>query len=66
MQLPNHVRPVDSTENGVGMAESGFAIQIQGKATTYNAVSNFYNNLTGSPYFQGVVLGPISSIPDLR
>jgi len=45
------------------MSESGFAIQIQGKATTYNAVSNFYNNLTGSPYFQGVVLGPISSIP---
>src|SRR5437773_1587620 len=45
------------------MTESGFAIQIQGKATTYNAVSNFYNNLTGSPYFQGVVLGPISSIP---
>ena len=45
------------------MSEGSFAIQIQGKATTYNAVSNFYNNLTGSRYFQGVVLGAISSIP---
>jgi len=45
------------------MTESGFAVQIRGKATTYNAVSNFYNNLTGSRYFQNVVLGPISSIP---
>src|SRR5262249_13943748 len=45
------------------MSESSFAIQIQGKATTYNAVSNFYNNLTGSRYFQNVVLGQISSIP---
>ncbi len=45
------------------MTESGFNVQIAGKATTYNAVSNFYNNLTGSRYFQNVVLGPISSIP---
>src|SRR5213593_14065 len=45
------------------MNESGFNIQMQGRATTYNAVSNFYNNLTGSRYFQNVVLGPISSIP---
>ncbi|MBI4169932.1 MAG: PilN domain-containing protein [Acidobacteria bacterium] len=45
------------------MTESGFNIQIQGKATTYNAVSNFYNNLTGSRYFQNVIMGPISSIP---
>ena len=45
------------------MTESGFSVQIRGKATTYNAVSNFYNNLTGSRYFQNVVLGPISSIP---
>jgi type IV pilus assembly protein PilN len=45
------------------MSESAFNIQIAGKATTYNAVSNFYNNLTGSRYFQNVVLGPISSIP---
>ncbi len=45
------------------MSESAFNIQISGKATTYNAVSNFYNNLTGSRYFQNVVLGPITSIP---
>jgi len=45
------------------MTESGWAVQIQGKATTYNAVSNFYNNLTGSRYFENVVLGPIMAIP---
>jgi type IV pilus assembly protein PilN len=44
------------------MTESGFSVQIRGKATTYNAVSNFYNNLTGSRYFQNVVMGPISSV----
>ncbi len=43
------------------MNESAFNITINGKATTYNAVSNFYNNLTGSRYFQNVVLGPIAS-----
>jgi len=36
-------------------------ISIAGKATTYNAVSNFYNNLTGSKYFDQVILGPIAS-----
>ena len=45
------------------MNEAGQSITIQGKATTYNAVSNFYNNLTGSRYFQNVVLGAISAIP---
>ena len=45
------------------MSEAGWQIQIMGKATTYNAVSNFYNNLNGSRYFQNVVLGPISAIP---
>ena len=44
------------------MTEAGFNIQIRGKATTYNAVSNFYNNLTGSLYFQNVVMGPISAV----
>lgn len=44
------------------MNESGFSVQIQGNATTYNAVSNFYNNLTGSRYFQDVVLGPIRAM----
>lgn len=45
------------------MTESGWTVSIQGKATTYNAVSNFYNNLTGSRYFENVVLGPITAIP---
>lgn len=45
------------------MSEANFSISIVGKATTYNAVSNFYNNLTGSRYFQNVVLGPISTVP---
>ena len=43
------------------MTEAGFNVQINGKATTYNAVSNFYNNLTGSRYFENVVMGSISS-----
>ena len=38
-------------------------VTISGKATTYNAVSNFYNNLTGSKFFDQVVLGPIVSTP---
>jgi len=45
------------------MNESGSSVMIQGKATTYNAVSNFYNNLTGSRYFNSVVLGTITAIP---
>jgi type IV pilus assembly protein PilN len=45
------------------MNEAGFNVQINGKATTYNAVSNFYNNLTGSRYFENVVMGSITSIP---
>jgi len=32
-------------------------ISISGRATTYNAVSNFYRNLTDSGYFQDVTLG---------
>jgi len=32
-------------------------ITITGKATTYNAVTNFYNNLTRSGFFTGVDLG---------
>lgn len=37
--------------------ESNNALSITGKATTYNAVSNFYNNLTQSAFFSDVVLG---------
>lgn len=32
-------------------------INIVGKATTYNAVTNFYNNLNNSDYFTDVTLG---------
>ncbi|UCF66372.1 MAG: PilN domain-containing protein [Acidobacteriota bacterium] len=40
-----------------GLEERGGKVMVQGKATTYNAVSNFYNNLAGSPYFSEVTLG---------
>jgi Tfp pilus assembly protein PilN len=39
------------------MAASDNAISIVGKATTYNAVSNFYNNLKESGFFTNVTLG---------
>ncbi len=39
-------------------------ISISGKATTYNAVSNFYDNLTASGYFIGVDLGKTSEAPE--
>jgi len=45
------------------MNEASWSVMINGKATTYNAVSNFYNNLTGSRYFSNVVMGPITAIP---
>ncbi len=45
------------------MNESGSKVQMKGSATTYNAVSDFYNNLNGSAYFQDVVLGTISVAP---
>lgn len=40
-----------------GMDEKSNAIQIKGRATTYNAVSNFYNNLKDSPFFSDVTMG---------
>ncbi len=39
-------------------------IVIAGKATTYNAVSNFYDNLSSSGYFLGVTLGKTSEAPE--
>ena len=36
---------------------SGSQITITGKATTYNAVTKFYNNLSRSGLFEGVTLG---------
>ena len=38
----------------------GGTLTITGRATTYNAVSNFYNNLTESPFFAQVDLGTTS------
>jgi Tfp pilus assembly protein PilN len=39
------------------MSVSNNQIQINGKATSYNAVTNFYNNLGESGYFSSVTLG---------
>jgi type IV pilus assembly protein PilN len=39
------------------MREQAGAVRLAGKATSYNAVSNFYNNLKGSPFFDDVTLG---------
>ena len=39
-------------------------ISISGKATTYNAVSNFYDNLSSSGHFTGVDLGKTSEAPE--
>lgn len=46
------------------MTETGGALRVQGKATTYNAVSNFYNNLKDSPNFQDVTLGTTRRVPE--
>ncbi len=46
------------------MSASNNQINVAGKATTYNAVSNFYNNLHGSGYFNGVALGGASEVPE--
>ena len=40
------------------------AINIVGKATTYNAVSNLYDNLRTSGQFSDVVLGKTTEIPE--
>lgn len=47
-----------------GLEEAAGAVKIRGKATTYNAVSNFYNNLTRSESFDGVTLGNTKKIPE--
>ena len=46
------------------MNESSSVLSITGKATTYNAVSNFYNNLAQSPFFTDVVLGSTLEITE--
>jgi len=40
------------------------AINIVGKATTYNAVSNLYDNLRASGQFTDVVLGKTTEIAE--
>ena len=40
------------------------SISISGKATTYPAVSNFYENLGGSGYFADVTLGRVFEVPE--
>jgi type IV pilus assembly protein PilN len=39
-------------------------ISISGRATTYTAVSNFYDNLAASGYFTDVVLGKTAEVPE--
>ena len=46
------------------MHVAGSKITIAGKATTYTAVSNFYNNLAGCGWFDDVVMGKASEIPE--
>lgn len=46
------------------MSASGNQITITGKATTYNAVSNFYSNLNESGYFSTVTLGKTFEVPE--
>lgn len=46
------------------LEEKGGQISMRGKATTYNAVSNFYNNLKDSPFFGDVTLGVTQKAPE--
>jgi len=46
------------------MSASSNAISIMGKATTYNAVSNLYDNLRASGQFTDVVLGKTTEITE--
>lgn len=61
-QVPVHLLDQLSTELPdflwlEGLEETGGKVKIRGRATTYNAVSNFYNNLNNSPFFSDVSLG---------
>ncbi len=46
------------------MTSTANAISVNGKATTYNAVSNFYGNLNDSGHFQDVTLGRTFEVPE--
>lgn len=46
------------------MTSTSNAISVSGKATTYNAVSNFYGNLNDSGHFLDVTLGRTFEVPE--
>jgi type IV pilus assembly protein PilN len=46
------------------MSASTNEINISGKATNYNAVSNFYTNLSDSGFFSNVSLGRTFEVPE--
>jgi len=46
------------------MSAASNQISISGKATTYNAVSNFYSNLNDSGFFENVTLGRTFEVPE--
>ncbi len=46
------------------LTERQGGISLTGKATTYNAVSNFYNNLKDSPFFADVTLGTTQKVTE--
>jgi type IV pilus assembly protein PilN len=46
------------------MSATSNAVSIAGKATTYNAVSNFYDNLIASGRFTDVVMGKAAEVPE--
>ncbi|MCU0224152.1 MAG: PilN domain-containing protein [Acidobacteria bacterium] len=45
------------------MEEKESGVSLKGRATNYNAVSNFYNNLKDSPFFSEVTLGNTQRAP---
>lgn len=45
------------------MEEKEAGVSLKGRATNYNAVSNFYNNLKDSPFFSDVTLGNTQRAP---
>jgi Tfp pilus assembly protein PilN len=46
------------------MAETGNTLSIRGKATNFNAVANFYNNLAASRWFRNVIQGTVQEVAE--
>lgn len=46
------------------LREQTNALTLHGKATNYNAVANFYNNLAASEWFKNVTQGAITESPE--